>query len=122
MYIAKRLRYIFTDFQTCTDLGKSAAKKYIEAAKQRGCPFIPIILTCREEQNVQRMMCSERVEMVKSGKGMLLDTEFLVAMRGRGEIYSFGVPEELRLDVSDLQPCEVAEKILNHLEVLGYLV
>jgi hypothetical protein len=40
--------------------------------------------------------------MVAAGKGMLLDTALLKAMRGRGEIFKFDCPEYFELDVTSL--------------------
>lgn len=92
------------------------AREYQEAARQRICAFIPINLTCREEENVQRMQSVERVEMVSKGKGKLTDPTILRDMRGRGEIFRFECAEQLELDVSDLQPEEAAKRIAKHVE------
>lgn len=75
---------------------------------------MPVILTCRVDENERRIQSSERVEKVAAGKGMLLDTTLLRKMRDRGEIYEFQCPGQLKVDISDLRPEEVAEKIARH--------
>jgi hypothetical protein len=67
------------------------------------------------------MRSQERQALVASGKGVLLDTDLLEAMRGRGEIYSFDYREGiegLELDVTALEPEEAARVILKHIEAV----
>ncbi|KAL8719367.1 MAG: hypothetical protein Q9225_003624 [Loekoesia sp. 1 TL-2023] len=112
--------YIFTDFQTSNPLGGIVAEEYRSAALRRGCAFIPIILECDVEENARRMMSAERVAKVAQGKGMLLSTELLRKMRGRGEIYRFGCPEEKVVDVSRMEAGEAAGVIIGYVrEVMG---
>lgn len=62
------------------------------------------------------MRSAERVELVEQhGKGMLLDTKLLRQMRSRVEIYRFGCPEELQLDISNMEPGMAAELIHDHI-------
>lgn len=52
---------------------------------------------------------------------MLLDTDLLQAMRGRGEIFSIDYREGiegLELDVTGLEPEEVARMIVKHIEAI----
>lgn len=60
------------------------------------------------------MMSTERAEKVAHGKGMLLSTDSLREMRERGEIYSFGSPEEMMVNVGDVEADEAAGLIAEH--------
>ncbi|KAL8942745.1 MAG: hypothetical protein Q9216_001493 [Gyalolechia sp. 2 TL-2023] len=106
--------YIFTDFQTSNPLGGTVAEEYRSAALSRDCIFIPVILDCNMEENARRMMSAERAEKVTHGAGMLRSTDALREMRGRGEIYSFGCPEEMVVDVGGMEADEAARVIAGH--------
>lgn len=107
--------YIFTDFQTSNALGRATAAEYRDAAVARGCAFIPVVLDCDVQENKRRMVSERRVnEVTARGKGMLLDTEVLAGMRGRGEVYRFGCPEEMVVDVSWLGVEEAVDVIVGH--------
>ena len=111
-----RFRYIFTDFQSTDEVGSSVAEEYADAAKRRGCIFVPIILSCDTAENEQRMRSTERLRLGADGKGMLLDTTLLMDIRGHEQIYRFKCAEELLLDVTSLKPKEAAGEILEHLQ------
>lgn len=64
------------------------------------------------------MMSAERVEKVAHGKGMLLSADSLREMRGRGEIYSFGSPQETVVDVSDMEADEAGGVIAGHVRMM----
>ncbi|KAG4429890.1 hypothetical protein IFR05_014634 [Cadophora sp. M221] len=108
--------YIFTDFQTSNPLGHSVVHEYKAAAQSRGCDFIPIVLTCDAEVNAERIRSTERLDLVKSGKGMLVDASVLGGMRGEGEIFRAECEEMTELDVTDLSPEEAAARIFGHVE------
>ncbi len=108
--------YIFTDFQTNNESGTSVAREYEEAAKNRNCPFISIILSCQPSENERRMRSPERLELVAKGKGMLLDTTVLDGFKKRGEIHRFGTQEELELDITDMLPAQAAGKVLEYVQ------
>jgi hypothetical protein len=38
-----RSRNIFTDCQTDNDIGRAVAERHVQAAKDRGCTFIPVL-------------------------------------------------------------------------------
>ncbi|KAL9029067.1 MAG: hypothetical protein Q9196_002649 [Gyalolechia fulgens] len=104
--------YIFTDFQTSDPLGGTVAEEYRSAALNRRCIFIPIILDCDVEENARRMMSVDRVAR---GQGMFHSAELLREMRRRGgEIYSFGCPEEMAVDVGGMEADEAAGLIAGH--------
>ncbi|KAH6723604.1 hypothetical protein BKA61DRAFT_686227 [Leptodontidium sp. MPI-SDFR-AT-0119] len=108
--------YIFTDCQTDNELGRSVVEEYKTAAQSRQCDFFPIVLTCDPKTNAQRIRSTERLDLVKSGKGMLVDASVLEKMRDDGSIFKADCPEILELDVTTLSPQEAASKILEHME------
>lgn len=108
-------RYIFTDFQSDNELGRQVVEEYAQAARERGCAFIPVVLSCDAAVNATRMRSDERVELVAGGKGLLLDTDVLALMRELGEIARYESPELLELDVTDVQPEEAATMIVSHM-------
>ncbi|KAL8938577.1 MAG: hypothetical protein Q9211_003144 [Gyalolechia sp. 1 TL-2023] len=88
------------------------AEEYRSAALNRRCIFIPIILDCDVEENARRMMSVDRVAR---GQGMFHSAELLREMRRRGgEIYSFGCPEEMAVDVGGMEADEAAGLIAGH--------
>lgn len=60
------------------------------------------------------MMSEGRVREAAAGMGMLLDTKSLEEMREQGELYRFGTPEELVLDVTRLKVDEAVKIIAEH--------
>ncbi|KAH9212054.1 hypothetical protein DL95DRAFT_464289 [Leptodontidium sp. 2 PMI_412] len=110
-------KYIFTDFQTDNKFGRSVVEEYKTAAQSRQCDFFPIVLTCDRKTNAQRIRSTERLDLVNSDKGMLVDASVLEKkMRDDGSIFKADCPEILELDVTTLSPHEAASKILEHME------
>lgn len=112
-------RYIFTDCQSDSDGGPEVVAEYIQAAKSRGCTFVPIVLTCEYKVNEERMTSQERKDLVAGGKGMTLDTTVLQRIHSHMTIYKPRCPELLELDVTDLRTKEAAARILEHLRGIG---
>ena len=102
--------YLFTDFQTTNEQGASVCAEYAQAAKDRGCLLIPIVLTCDEDENIKRMTQSEREKHAK-----LTDVELLRMFRKGAPIFKFSDRKEfLEVDVTRLEPEEVARTIWEH--------
>lgn len=57
-----------------------------------------------------------RLELVSMGKGLLLDTTLLEAMRLSQGLFRFLRAEELELDVGDMEAEEAAEVLKEHVE------
>lgn len=103
--------YLFTDFQTSNSLGIGVCEEYRACAQKRGCDFIPIILICDEEVNLERLVAKER-----AGHGKLVHVEVASKFREGAELYDFkNYPAIYKLDVSRLSVEEAAAKILKHL-------
>ncbi|THH16888.1 hypothetical protein EW146_g3817 [Bondarzewia mesenterica] len=111
--------YIFTDFQSDNALGRAVCEEYRVAACMRGCAFIPVILTCSEEENMRRVMMSERSA---HGRTKLMDAGLVAAMRGRSNICSFDdVQEQLVIDTTSHTVEAAAGQIARHLRQLRLL-
>ncbi|KAF6804264.1 hypothetical protein CSOJ01_10295 [Colletotrichum sojae] len=115
---ARPTSWIFTDSRSTSADGKAAAEDYKNAAAKRGVPFIPIILHCDLEENLQRIVHEERC----SGQHIKLrDADVLRSIRTEEEIYHFGVEQELDLDITTIESAEAAETILVHIGKLGQM-
>ncbi|KAI1003524.1 hypothetical protein K3495_g4683 [Podosphaera aphanis] len=110
--------YIFTDSQTNDPVGREVTVHYANAASERGCTFIPVVLVCEEEENLRRLRSQERLTLAKGGKGLLLDTDLLKGFRGQGEILRWPCKELLVIDVTHIGVAEVVLKIIKHLELV----
>ncbi|KAJ5494159.1 hypothetical protein N7463_010246 [Penicillium fimorum] len=101
--------YLFTDFQTKNEQGASVCAEYAQAAKDRGCLLIPVVLTCNEDENIKRITQSDREKHAK-----LMDVELLKTFR-KGSVFEFSDRKEfLKIDVTHLEPEEVARIIWEH--------
>lgn len=105
---AQDITFIFTDSRSSVELDSSAAREYEASAKERGCPFISIILSCRLEENTRRL-CS--VGRGGSRNTKLTDLEVFRTVRETEDIYHFGGPMELELDVTESSAIATAEKV-----------
>ncbi|KAE8356984.1 hypothetical protein BDV28DRAFT_126014 [Aspergillus coremiiformis] len=106
--------YLFTDFQTTNEQGTSVCLEYAQAAKDRGCVLIPIVLSCDEDANLKRIMHSDREMHAK-----LMDVELLRTFRKGAPVFRFSDRKEfLEIDVTCLEPEEVARMIWEHVLVV----
>lgn len=104
--------YLFTDFQFQTERGASLFSEYEQAAENRDCRLISILLTCDEDENIKRMMGWSR-----EADGKFMDVELLRTCRNRQGVSLFksrDKKEFLEIDVTFLKPEEVAKIIWNH--------
>ncbi|KAL4735869.1 hypothetical protein BDV11DRAFT_24002 [Aspergillus similis] len=102
--------YVFTDFQTTNEQGTSVCLEYVQAAKDRCCQLISIVLICDEEENVRRVVHSGR-KMHAAGK--LRDVELLRMFRRGAPVFTFS--NALEIDVTKLEPEDVARIIWEHI-------
>lgn len=108
----QQFTWIFTDSRSSSLIGSTGAEDYRDAANRRGVPFISIILRCQLEENVARVLGEGR------GAGFntkLTDPEALKRIRQEEDIYTFGGPYELELDITNITPTGAAQKIYEHL-------
>jgi hypothetical protein len=110
--------YLFTDWQSGDDIGMEVCKDFQSAAHERGCHFIPIVITCEQTENIARLRNSDREFWHK-----VTDAELLVQFREQSHpppVYQFEhVETRLELDVTNLSAQQAAECIVRH--VLTYL-
>ena len=74
----------------------------------RGSPLISIILSCDLEENMRRI---QAVSRGGSTNTKLTDLDILRSVRATEDIYHFGGPMELELDITETPATAVAEKI-----------
>ncbi|KAL7953302.1 hypothetical protein V8C34DRAFT_318285 [Trichoderma compactum] len=100
-------------------IATTGAEDYRDAANKRGVPFTSIILRCQLEENVIRVLGEGR------GAGFntkLTDPEALKRIRQEEDIYTFGGPYELEIDITNITPIGAAQQIYEHLvEVIHVL-
>ncbi|KAK6085256.1 hypothetical protein SCUP234_02195 [Seiridium cupressi] len=102
---------VFTDFQSTSEPGPSVAKEYQAAAKEAGRPFLPIYLTCDEQENIERVSSKERLS---SGTTKLTSRELLRSFRSTTTLHQFdGIG--LSIDVTSSTPDEAASRIVEHM-------
>jgi hypothetical protein len=110
--------YLFTDWQSGDDIGTDVCKDFQFTAHERGCDFIPIVITCDQAENIVRLRSSDRGLWHK-----ITDAELLVQFREQSHpppVYRFeNVETRLELDVTNLSAQQAAGCILQH--VLKYL-
>jgi hypothetical protein len=105
--------YVFTDWQSGNIVGSEVCEEYLAMAKARGSQFVPILITCDEQENVRRIQGVERAISTK-----LTDSELLVQWRAEVDpppVYLFRDEKgRLELDVTCLRPEQAAEAIWKH--------
>ncbi|KAM0201013.1 hypothetical protein ACHAQI_011428 [Fusarium lateritium] len=107
--------FVFTDFQSDSDIGSAVMAEYCAMAARRGCAFIPVIVTCSKEENLRRLASLDRSQHDK-----LTDVELVARILDTSVIYHS--PEDrfrMELDLTDLDGDTAAFIIHKHiLEVL----
>ena len=105
--------YVFTDWQSGNAVGSGVCEEYLAMAKARGSQFIPILVSCEEQENVRRIQGVERAISTK-----LTDSELLLQWRQEVDpppVYLFrDIEARMELDVSSLSPEQAADAIWKH--------
>jgi hypothetical protein len=105
--------YVFTDWQSGNAVGSGVCEEYLAMAKARGSQFIPILVSCDEQENVRRIQGVSRAISDK-----LTDSELLVQWRQEVDpppVYLFrDIEARKELDVSSLSPEQAADAIWEH--------
>jgi hypothetical protein len=109
----KSTNIVFTDSQSSSPLGSIVAKDYFDSVKNRGCPFFSIRLVCAEEEHFRRAVDGRRQN---DGTTKLTDINILRQIRMQEDIFSFGGPLELTLDVSRMSPDVAAREIVEFIK------
>lgn len=102
--------FVFTDFLYNDDLGRSVMAECRDTAMHRNCTFVPILLTCSDEENLDRLVTTER-----SSLGKLTDPRLLPYLWGHDEIHP--LPDDtlgMELDVTTLDADAAARLIFTH--------
>jgi hypothetical protein len=106
----RSVSFVFTNFPSNSSPSTTIFQNR-ELALRRGSTFLPVLLECRPEVLVRRV-----VEPERSLRSKLRDPEVLATLMTAGLALP-DWPEFVRLDVSDLAPVEAAAQILALLEL-----
>jgi deoxyadenosine/deoxycytidine kinase len=80
-----------------------------DAVTKSGRAYIPVLLSCSEEENLKRIMDEGREANMK-----MRDTKGLEKLRGEFTLAGKDHPNALHLDITTLQPHEAAKSIRDH--------
>lgn len=98
------ISYIFTDFRISDPNDVMVAEEYRSTAMDRGCVFISVVLDCD---------VAERTD----GRSSTVETDGSSETRQEGQLYRFGVPEEIEVNISRYTAEEAIESIINHVRM-----
>lgn len=102
--------FVFTDFQSNDDIGRSVVAEYRSTAIRRNCTLVPVVLTCSKEENLRRLGTTER-----SIHGKLTDSELVSYIRDTVEVHRLpDNPLEMELDVTIMDADAAARLIYTH--------
>ncbi|ORY66133.1 uncharacterized protein BCR38DRAFT_340299 [Pseudomassariella vexata] len=100
---------VFTDSQVVGPVGPGVAAEFEAAARQSGRAFLPVYITCLEEENWRRLGSEERG---KGGKGKLMDVDILKGIIRDMELFRFADVPGLSIDATTRKPEDAAGEIL----------
>ncbi|CAI6092900.1 unnamed protein product [Clonostachys chloroleuca] len=101
--------FVLTDFQS-DEIGNAVMGEYRAMAARRGCTFVSITFTCSKEENLRRLVSSER-----SVHGKLTDSELAARLRNNAVTHqSPGDPFQLELDLTELDADAAARMVHQH--------
>ncbi|KAG8354762.1 hypothetical protein FVEN_g7154 [Fusarium venenatum] len=103
--------FVFTDFQSDDNIGRSVIAEYRDMVARRRCIFVPITVTCSKDENLRRLSSSERIV-----HGKLADTEMVTHLRDHSLIHQWSKddPLHMELDITELKTNESARVIFEH--------
>lgn len=99
---------LVVDSRMVEDAGDGVAREYQVAAQNAGRLFVPVYLICEEGENLRRAASDERKG---SGTTKLVDREEVKRIRAEYSIHSFGIEEELKLNVTNMSAQDAATEI-----------
>ena len=114
-HATKDTTWIFTDQQSSSEIGTSAAKDYAHAAVERGSTFVSVVLQCNLDENVKRLVGQGRG--VTNNNTKLTDVGILHTIRSNEDIYRFGGDAEIEIDITDRSALDVARMVREFLSM-----
>ncbi|KAM0354937.1 hypothetical protein ACHAPU_000777 [Fusarium lateritium] len=102
--------FVFTDFQSDDAIGRGVMEEYRAMASRRGCAFVPITVTCSMEENMRRLVSTERTQ-----HGKLTDAELMAHVRDTSIIHQ--TPEDhwgMELNLTELDADMAAAMLYKH--------
>ncbi|KZV80281.1 hypothetical protein EXIGLDRAFT_845691 [Exidia glandulosa HHB12029] len=113
--IVKGTTFIFTGAHGTTNpISKVIAGEFPPAAEKRGSKFIPVILTCDREEQMQRLVSPGRLNPGENKTPKLIDQAGLARILDSGPCFRFNTEDELLLDTTGKTAEEVAQIILDY--------
>ncbi|KAH7196388.1 uncharacterized protein B0J16DRAFT_325905 [Fusarium flagelliforme] len=103
--------FVFTDFQSNDEIGRGVIAEYRNMTARRGCTFVPVTVTCNEEENLRRLASIERVV-----HGKLTDATVVAHLRENAVVHQWPKedPCHMELDITKLNADEAAHAIFEH--------
>lgn len=116
---AKQHSWIFADFRGSTGINNNdlSVEEYEYAARQLDLPFIHVILHCNsQKQNNSFSLFGQSVPYSNA-----FDFEVFESVWRNEDIRASGKANELEMDIADLEPAKLAEKIFKGIsEILHF--
>lgn len=103
------LSFIFTNVLGDNDDDKNIYTIVKTAAEKRGSTFVPVVLTCDEEENKRRIVLPEREKNMK-----MTDAAGLSQLRQLETLLIPDHPNLIQVDVTRISPAEAAGRIKDH--------
>lgn len=103
--------FVFTDFQSNNDLGRSIVAEYRSITMRPNCTLVAVIFTCSKEENLKCLSTTEG-----SIHSKLTDSQLLLYIRDNDELHRLlDNPLEMELDVTTLDADVAARLMYTHL-------
>jgi phosphopantetheine adenylyltransferase len=106
-----RATFIFTANFSISEAGTNAARDFEEFATRCDARFIPIVISCSEQEIERRVAHPDRN---KHSRTKLTDPQRAVFLLNHKTMFRFLIPAELSLDVTNLTGEKAAAAILEH--------
>lgn len=101
--------YVLTNALLDSDFDRTAYQQIVDLAAHRGSVFVPVILTCSEEENQRRVAEPDRELNMKH-----TDPVSALQQRRATNLLPIDHPNRLDLDNTNLSPEEAAAQIIAH--------
>lgn len=105
--------YVLTNALNDDALDRRAYQQVIDVAAQRSSVFVPVVLTCAEAENMQRVAAPDRAQNMKH-----TDPVSALHRRKTSKLLPIDHPNRLDIDTTDLPPEQTAAQIIAHAERL----
>jgi predicted kinase len=105
------LSYVLTNVRDDDEESRALYERVKRVAARRAAVFLPVLLTCRREEQLRRVTVQDRVARLK-----IADPDKVDEYMRTTPPFVPDDPQLLRLDTTDLAPAEAATEVLRRLE------